>query len=210
MAIATAPAPSSQTPALPAAPEDVRPELSRRGASVLGAALFVAASAMATGALVATALALDAAPGPWRPRGVNLSTYLPNMLLITAVMSSTTAGWMLWAIRRADRRTTVTACVLTLFLAMAMANGQSYLMTHADAGVEIGANAFSTLFVVFTGFHLVHAIAGVVLLGVVLGRTIAGQFSADEHDAMAATTMFWHWANLVWFAAYGVFWVMGK
>ena len=208
MAVATAPAPSSQPPALPAAPADVRPELSRRGASVLGAAMFVAASAMATGALVATALAVDAAPGPWRPDGVNLSTYLPNMLALTAAMSSFSAGWMVWAVRRDDRRTVVIATGLTLLLAVAMANGQSYLMTHA--GLKIGANAFSTLFVVFTGFQLFHAIAGVVLLGVVLGRTIAGQFTADEHDALSATALFWHWANLVWFAAYGVFWVMGK
>ena len=208
MAIATAPTPSSQTPALPAAPADVRPELSRRGASVLGAAMFVAASAMATGALVATALAVDAAPGPWRPKGVDLSTYLPNMLTLTAVMSSFSAGWMLWAVRRDDRRTTVMAGGLTLLLAVSVANGQSYLMSHA--GLKVGANAFSTLFVVFTGFHLLHAIAGVALLGVVLGRTIAGHFSADDHDAVAATTLFWHWANLVWLAAYGVFYVMGN
>jgi cytochrome c oxidase subunit 3 len=208
MAVATAPPPASQTPALPAAPPDVRPELSRRGASVLGTAMFVGASAMATGALVATALAVDAMPGPWRPKGVNLSTYLPNMLSLTAVMSSFAAAWMLWAVRRDDRRTTITAGGLTLLLAVAMANGQTYLMTHA--GLKIGANAFSTLFVVFTGFQLLHAIAGVVLLGVTLGRTIAGQFSADEHDAVAATSLFWHWANLVWLAVYGVFYVMGK
>ena len=208
MAVATAPAPSSQTPALPAAPAEVRPELGRQGASVLGAALFVAASAMATGALVATALAVNATHSPWRPKGVDLSTYLPNMLALTAVMSSFSAAWMLWSVRRADRRTTVTAGGLTLLLAVAMANGQSYLMGHA--GLKIGANAFSTLFVLFTGFQLLHAIAGVVLLGVLLGRTIAGHFSADEHDAVAATTLFWHWANLVWLAAYGIFYVMGN
>ena len=208
MAVATAPPPSSPTPALPAAPADVRPELSRQGASVLGAALFVAASAMATGALVATALAVNATHSPWRPKGVDLSTYLPNMLALTAVMSSFSAAWMLWSVRRADRRTTVTAGGLTLLLAVAMANGQSYLMGHA--GLKIGANAFSTLFVLFTGFHLLHAIAGVVLLGVLLGRTIAGHFSADEHDAVVATTLFWHWANLVWLAAYGIFYVMGN
>jgi cytochrome c oxidase subunit 3 len=171
--------------------------------------MFVAASAMATGALIATALAVESAgPGPWRPKGVDLSTYLPNMLALTAVMSSFSAGWMLWAVRRDDRRTTVIAGGLTLLLAVSIANGQSYLMSHA--GLKIGANAFSTLFVVFTGFHLLHAIAGVVLLGMVLGRTIAGHFSADDHDAVAATTLFWHWANLVWLAAYGVFYVMGN
>jgi cytochrome c oxidase subunit 3 len=208
MAIATAPPPSSPTPALPPAPADVQPELSRRGASQLGAAMVVGASAMATAALVAVALAIDAGPGPWRPKGVNPSTYLPNMILVTAAMSSLSAGWTLWAIRRDDRRSTVMAAGLTLFLAVAVANGQSYLMTHA--GLKIGANAFSTLFVVFTGFHLLHAIAGVVLLGVLLGRAIANQFNADDHDAVVATNMFWHWANLVWLAAYGVFYVMGK
>ena len=208
MAIATAPPPSSPTPALPPAPADVQPELSRRGASLLGAAMVVAASAMATGALVAVSLAVDAGPGPWRPKGVSLSTYLPNMIVLTAVMSSLSAGWTLWAIRRDDQRSTVMAAGLTFFLAVAVANGQSYLMTHA--GLKIGANAFSTLFVVFTGFHLLHAIAGVVLLGVLFGRAIANQFSADEHDAVAATTLFWHWANLVWLAGYGVLYVMGK
>jgi heme/copper-type cytochrome/quinol oxidase subunit 3 len=208
MAIATAPPASAPTPALPPAPADVQPELSRRGASLLGASMAVAASVMATAALVAACLAIDAAPGPWRPKGVDLSTYLPNMIVLTAVMSSVSAGWTLWAVRRDDRRSAVMAAVLTLFLAVAVANGQSYLMTHA--GLRIGANAFSTLFVVFTGFHLLHAIAGVVLLAVVLGRTLANQFSADDHDAVTATTVFWNWANLVWVAAYAMFYVMGK
>jgi cytochrome c oxidase subunit 3 len=208
MAVATAAPPEAPTPALPPAPADVRPELNQRGASVLAAGMAIGASVMATAALVAVALAIDAAPGPWRPRGVNLSTYLPNMIVLTAVMSSFAAGWTLWATRRDDRRSAVVASGLTLLLAIAVANGQSYLMTHA--GLRVSANAFSTLFVTFCGFHLLHAIAGVVLLGVVFGRTVANQFNADEHDAVTASTWFWHWTNLVWAAAYGVFYVMGK
>jgi cytochrome c oxidase subunit 3 len=208
MAVATAPPPPSAPPALPPAPADVRPDLARRGAVMLGTALFIAASAMATGAMVGVALAVDAGPGPWRPDGVDLGTYLPNALGLTAVMSSLSAGWTLWAVRRSDRRTAVTAAGLTLLLAVAMANGQSYLMTHA--GLKISDNAFSTLFVVFAGFQLLHAIAGVVLLGSLFARIIAGHFTADEHDTVAATAWFWHWANLVWLAAYGVFYVMGK
>jgi cytochrome c oxidase subunit 3 len=207
MAVATAPVPSA-TPALPPASADVRPDLDRRGAVLLGTALVIAASAMATGALVATALAIDAGPGPWRPDGITLGTYLPNVLGLTAAMSSFAAAWTVWAVRRSDRRTAVTAAGLSLFLAVAMANGQSYLMTHVK--LKIGVNAFSSLFIVFSGFQLLHAIAGVVLLGALLARVIAGHFTADEHDAVTATAWFWHWANLVWLASYFVFYVMGK
>jgi heme/copper-type cytochrome/quinol oxidase subunit 3 len=208
MAVATAPSPPAGAPALPPAPADVRPDLARRGAVVLGTALFIAAGAMATGALVGAALAIDAGPGPWRPEGIKLGTYLPNCLGLTAAMSSFAAAWTLWAVRRTDRRTSVTASGLTLFLAVAMANGQSYLMTHVK--LKIGTTAFSSLYIVFAGFHLLHAIAGVVLFAALFGRIIAGHFTEDEHDAVTATTWFWHWANLVWLAFYGLFYVMGK
>jgi cytochrome c oxidase subunit 3 len=207
MAVATAP-PPAPAPALAAGPDEVRPDLARRGAVVLGTTMFIAASAMATAALVGAALAIDAAPGPWRPRNVRLGTYLPNMVVLTAAMSSFSAGWTLWAIRRDDRRSTIMAAALTLLLAICVANGESYLISHA--GLRIGDNAFSSLFVVFSGFYLLHALAGVLLWGVVLGRTVAGQFRADDHDAVTAITYFWHWANLVLLAAYGVFYVMGK
>jgi cytochrome c oxidase subunit 3 len=207
MAVATMP-PSSATPALPPAQADVRPDLDRRGAVLLGTALFIAASAMATGALVGTALAIDAGPGPWRPVGITLGTYLPNVLGLTAAMSSFAVAWTVWAIRRSDRRTAVTAAGMSLLLAIAMANGESYLITHVK--LKVGADAFSSLFLAFSGFQLVHAIAGVVLLSVLLARIIAGHFTADEHDAVTATAWFWHWANLIWLASYFVFYVMGK
>jgi cytochrome c oxidase subunit 3 len=40
------------------------------------------------------------------------------------------------------------------------------------------------------------------MLGVILYRGMAGQFSARHHDAVEATSIYWHFVDVVWIGLY--------
>ena len=51
---------------------------------------------------------------------------------------------------------------------------------------------------------MVNVIAGLVVLGAVLGRTITGEFAADDHDSLTAAAIFWQFVNVAGLVAYSV------
>jgi len=53
-----------------------------------------------------------------------------------------------------------------------------------------------------TGFHGGHVAGGLVLLCLVLGRALKGQFSATNHVGPAAITLYWHFVDVVWIFLY--------
>ena len=190
---AVAPAPG------PAAGVDPsRPWSPPRGTTVLGVVLLLAAEGMVVGALLATYFTIKAGAPLWPPSGVDINTYIPTVVSITAGMAACSVGWMLFAMRRNDQRNGFTAAVLSVILGLAIANGQWYSITRAGFGV--GEHAYGTLFYLLVGIHLVHVLAGVVMLAVVAGQTLAGHFSSDDHEPVRAAAYFWQFGNVVWVA----------
>jgi cytochrome c oxidase subunit I+III len=207
-ATATAAGPAApggdETLALPAGDSPI--EVARpRGVSNVATAIFVCGAFMALCGLVAAYYALRAEAFVWPPRGASLGTYLPTMIALTIVMAAVTIQWAVSSIRRNDQRTTLAALGLTIFFALAILNGQWYELAHLKFG--IGAHAYGTFVYVLTGFHMVLVIAGIVVLGVVLGRTTNGEFDADDHDTVTAATIFWQFVNVAGLVAYAVLFV---
>jgi nitric oxide reductase NorE protein len=83
------------------------------------------------------------------------------------------------------------------WLAAAAALGVGFLVVkgieYADKaahGIDIETNTFFTLFYLMTGFHALHVIMGLVVLGIVGWRN-----SLDNLETGAA---FWHMVDLIW------------
>src|SRR5438067_10704231 len=190
---------TDETPALTTgdAPAEVpRP----RAIANVATALFVAGDFMALCALVAGYYAVRSQAFKWPP--VGLGTYLPSMIAVTIVMTAVTVQWAIWAIRRNDQRTCLAALGITIFFAFAVLNGQWYELAHLKFGPA--ATTYGTFIYVLTGFHMVHVIAGIVVLCAALGRTVGGDFSADDHDTLTAVAVFLQFANVAGLVAYGV------
>jgi cytochrome c oxidase subunit III len=202
MAVAEATAPGTEeTLALGAG--DTPTEIARpRGVSNVATALLVSGLFMALCGLVAAYYALRAEAFVWPPKGAALGTYLPTMIALTMAMTAVSIQWAVWSIRRDDQRTTLAALGLTIFFAFAILNGQWYELAHLKFG--IGAHAYGTFVYVLTGFHMALVIAGIIVLGVVLGRTTNGEFNADDHDTITAGTIFWQFVNVAGLVAYSV------
>ncbi|MGH1393490.1 MAG: cytochrome c oxidase subunit 3 [Trichormus sp.] len=85
----------------------------------------------------------------------------------------------------------MTICMGTFFLI-----GQGIEWSKLDFGLSTGL--VGSTFYVLTGFHGLHVIAGVILQVIMLGRSfIPGNYDKG-HFGASATTLFWHFVDIVW------------
>jgi cytochrome c oxidase subunit 3 len=188
-------------------------EHSRGGISnpVLGMILFIASEVMFFSGLFAAYFNIRSAAPVWPPAGnidFNLGEHLPIAAFLTAVLitSSVTCQIGLWAIRRGDRKVLVRAFTITIVLGVFFLAGQLYDYTTLGFGVNDGP--FGSTFYTLTGFHGAHVFAGVLMLGVILYRGMAGQFSARHHDAVEAASLYWHFVDVVWICLFSLLYIL--
>ena len=136
-----------------------------------------------------------------------LNLILPATLIL--ILSSATCQVGVWAIQRDDHRGFVRAFAVTLVL------GVTFLLLQAfdysvliREGLTMGATTFGTTYFTLTGFHGAHVFGGVLMLSVVLYRGMAGQFSGKHHDMVEATSLYWHFVDVVWILLFSVLYLL--
>jgi cytochrome c oxidase subunit 3 len=178
---------------------------------VLGMILFIASEVMFFAGLFAAYFNLRANAPVWPPVG-NLEfdlrghVALPLVLTIMLITSSVTCQLGIWAIRRGDRKGLMRAFTITIILGILFLCGQIYDYTTLGFGINDGP--FGSTFYTLTGFHGAHVFAGVLMLGVILYRGAAGQFSGRHHDAVEATSLYWHFVDVVWICLFTLLYIL--
>jgi cytochrome c oxidase subunit 3 len=114
-----------------------------------------------------------------------------------------------WAIRRNDRTGFIRNIAVTLVLGIIFLVMQAtdYGLLYSEK-VRLDSGVFGTTYYTLTGFHGAHVFAGVVMLAVVLYRGLAGQFSSRHHDAVEATSLYWHFVDVVWIALFSTLYIL--
>lgn len=89
-----------------------------------------------------------------------------------------------------------------IFWLMTMAMGSFFLYGQAVEwmGLPFGftSGVFGGVFYLLTGFHGLHVLTGVLLQGVMLGRSfIPNNYEGGEYG-VAATSLFWHFVDVIW------------
>jgi cytochrome c oxidase subunit 3 len=191
----------------------------RRGISnpILGMILFIASEVMFFAGLFAAYFNVRLTSPHWPPlvneqeaEAFNLHT--PEHLVVAGtltailVLSSVTMQLGIWAIRRGDRKAFLRATAVTLFLGVVFLVGQVWDYTQLEFGIT--DTAFGSTFYTLTGFHGAHVLGGAVMLSVVLYRGLAGQFTARHHDAVEATSLYWHFVDVVWIALFSTLYLL--
>jgi cytochrome c oxidase subunit III len=184
---------------------------------VLGMILFICSEIMFFSGLFAAYFAVRAAAPVWPPivegdealtEAFNLHAepWFAAVLTIILVMSSFTCQFAVWAIRRDDRTGFTRNIAVTLTLGIVFLLGQMF--DYLTIGFGISDGTFGTTFYTLTGFHGAHVFAGVIMLAVVLYRALAGQFSSRHHDAVEATSLYWHFVDVVWIALFSTLYIL--
>jgi cytochrome c oxidase subunit 3 len=104
-----------------------------------------------------------------------------------------------------NRRGFVVLLLMTIVLGFLFEFGQVY--EFANAGFKFTSSEFTSAFFTMTGFHGGHVLGGLIILLLILGRTLRGQFSPPHHVGVAAGTLYWHFVDLVWAFLYGVLYI---
>ena len=143
---------------------------------------------------------------PFAPFQIHHEILLPAILTMVLVLSSVTMQMGVWAIRRGDRTGFLRNTGITLVLGLIFLIGQIY--DYTQLGFGITDTAFGSTFYTLTGFHGAHVLGGAIMLSVVLYRGMAGQFSAKHHDAVEATSIYWHFVDVVWIALFSTLYLL--
>lgn len=114
-----------------------------------------------------------------------------------------TSGWLAaLAVRaqeagRGGRAPLLGAMALGLvFLAV---KGHEYSATLSK-GFGIETNTFFTLYFLMTGFHALHVVMGVVILGLVAWK--------NSHENLQTGTAFWHMIDMIWVIMFPLVYLM--
>jgi cytochrome c oxidase subunit 3 len=129
---------------------------------------------------------------------------------ILLIISSFTAQFAVWAIRRGDRTAFIRNLSVTVALGVVFLIMQAidYALLGAEGISLAGAGTFGTTYFTLTGFHGAHVFGGVIMLAVVLYRGMAGQFSARHHDAVEAASLYWHFVDVVWIVLFSLLYIV--
>lgn len=168
---------------------------------LVGMLLFIASEVMFFGGLFAAYFnARATAPGGnWGPpAGAHELEAWPLAAILTIILvtSSFTMQFGVWAIRRNDVRGLKLWTAVTLTLGVLFLAGQLY--DYSQLGFGIADGIFGTTFYTLTGFHGAHVFGGAVGLTIVLARSLQNQFSARNHVAVEAVSIYWHFVDVVW------------
>jgi len=100
---------------------------------------------------------------------------------------------------------------LTLGLIVAIALGLAFVATQLvewkQKGSTITSNGYSSFFFTITGFHMAHVIVGLLALTTVLVWNLMGYFDRRRNTAVAVSSLYWHFVDVVWLFVFTVFYL---
>jgi len=132
---------------------------------------------------------------------------LNTLLLLSSGVTVTIAHW---GLLRGNRAQLIWGLVATVALGIAFLGFQAYEYGHAysDLNLRLTSGAYGATFYMLTGFHGFHVTVGTLMLIVILGRSIAGHFTAEHHFGFEGVAWYWHFVDVVWLLLFVlVYWV---
>src|SRR3954454_13524041 len=191
---------------------------SRGGISnpVLGMLLFITSEVMFFAGLFAAYFNVRANAPQWPPVNPASGELFHIAILplvgpatVLLVLSSFTCHFGVWAIRRGDRTAFLRNFAVTFVIGITFLIMQAIdYFTLGQEGLTLSSGTYGTTYFTLTGFHGAHVFGGVIMLGVVLYRGMAGQFSARHHDAVEASSLYWHFVDVVWILLFSLLYLL--
>jgi cytochrome c oxidase subunit 3 len=80
----------------------------------------------------------------------------------------------------------------------------------AGAPNQAHAQMFFCLYFAMTGLHALHMIVGAGLLTVMTFMAARGRFSAENHNAIECSGLYWHFVDIVWIFLFPLLYLVGR
>ncbi len=130
-----------------------------------------------------------------------------TLILLTSGVTVTIAHW---GMLKNNRTHLIGGLALTVLLGIVFLYLQviEYHEAYSDLNLKLTTGAYGATFFMLTGFHGFHVTVGTLMLIVILGRSIAGHFTADHHFGFEGVAWYWHFVDVVWLLLFvAVYWL---
>jgi cytochrome c oxidase subunit 3 len=130
----------------------------------------------------------------------------------TAVLicSSLTVALGIAAIRQGKQRILRVCLALTLLLGATFLGVKYAEYSEHFANSQLPrTNNFFSLYYMMTGIHAIHVCAGMAALTTMLVLACRGRFSAEYHNPVEITGLYWHFVDLVWIYLFPLLYLIG-
>ena len=168
-----------------------------------GMVMFVATEATLFACLLGSYFYLRFQFGPqWPPGGTDKpELLLPLLMTAVLVPSSLPVVWAEHGIRRGRRGRLRAGLAATLVL------GLTFLALLAVEYAEdlrhftMTTDVYGSLFYLITGFHGLHVLVGLTMIGWLLAASLrGGSFGSHRHERVRNAAIYWHFVDTVWVA----------
>jgi nitric oxide reductase NorE protein len=78
-----------------------------------------------------------------------------------------------------------------------------------DSGLGMEHNTFFTLYWILTGFHFLHVLLGMFILGWLAERCRRGLYGASNRSGFESGVLYWHMVDLIWVVLFPLVYVLG-
>jgi cytochrome c oxidase subunit 3 len=174
---------------------------------VLGTVIFIASETMFFSALFATYFNLKARSLVWPPPyAAHVDVVGPSLGTFFLLCSSATMFPLLRTLRKRDFRAAYA------WLYAAILGGMGYIVIAMDGyskqHFRFNTGAYAGVYLTMTGFHLLHVIAGVILMAGLYLALHSPAFRADDHGGAEAISYYWHFVTVMWLGIYStIYWI---
>ena len=133
----------------------------------------------------------------WLPQGVNgLELKMPLINTIVLVSSSIVAYIAERYLHKSNLWGFRIAWLLTMIMGSYFVYGQYIEWSELAFGLDSGV--FGGTFYLLTGFHGLHVITGILLMGLMLVRSfLPGNYEKGEMG-VTSVSLFWHFVDVIW------------
>ncbi len=171
-----------------------------------GTILFLASELLLFGGLFAAYFGLRSETTPWPPAGLEPDWKLAFLGTALLVVSS------LCLSRGLDHASKGRVHVMRRWTLATLALGVGFLAlevwdwTHVP--FRISTSPYGTMYYTLTGIHGLHVLAGLVVLGVLLGRSFQGAYDTGELDGAHSMAYYWQFCDATWILIFLVVFVL--
>ena len=176
--------------------------VSRMNAGVLAMVIFIGSEIMMFAAFFTAYFIARSNSKTWPPHFIGREPFegLPQLLTgantALLVFSSFTVWWAEKKMRAGDRRALHRGLLLTIGLGLTFLIVQINEYAHLEFSPQ--DTIFGTTFYLLTGLHGLHVFFGLCALTFCYMRARAGEFSHGKDGAFVATSIYWHFVDVVW------------
>jgi cytochrome c oxidase subunit 3 len=133
----------------------------------------------------------------------SLQLALPNTVIL--LLSSAAVAWAQFSIER-NR---------PVQLAVGLGIGATFGMLFLGIQVcewrgqpfTLASSAYGSLYFTVTGFHMVHVLAGVIILWALCVWSLLGLFNRVRYAHIHIGALYWHFVDAVWLAVFFTFYI---